>query len=489
MKICIEGHNYRYEVECLVRMFFHGRSITVCVGAPDGDGDYVYTRMTRQGGDVSLYAEASLRGKTAHAGDTVRFVSDAECERVFGVLLYQVLAPLTGVTLGWGVLTGIRPVKLVHRYHEDGLSDGEIRRLLSDDYLVSPRKIDLMLETAKREAQVLKLSRRDSYSLYVSIPFCPTRCLYCSFVSHAIEKARKLMPDYVRLLTEEIRYTAQALQSMNLRLETVYFGGGTPTTLSAEELAQVMGAVNSSFDLSRLREYTVEAGRPDTITEEKLHALKEYGATRISINPQTMNDPVLEAIGRRHTTQQTIDALALARRVGHDNINMDLIAGLPADTPESFCTSLEQVLALSPENITLHTLSVKRAAALTEDDCRRQGEAVTSMLDYASNRFHENEYHPYYLYRQKNTVNNMENVGYCREGREGLYNVYIMDETHTIVALGAGGVSKLREPGGGLINRVFNYKYPYEYISRFDEILRRKDAIAQFYGKHPVDKL
>lgn len=495
MKIFIDGHSYKYEVESLVRMFFHGCAVTVEMGVPHGTDDYCYTKLSRQGGVVGLFVQACIGGRTEQASAEVAPHStelavmsalDAECERVLGVLLHRVLTPLTGVTLGWGVLTGIRPVKLAHRYHEQGLSDAEIRKIMAEQYLVTPQKITLMVETAQREAAVLALSRPDSYSLYLSIPFCPTRCLYCSFVSHAIEKAQKLVPQYVDLLVQEIEYTAAVVQKLGLRLETIYFGGGTPTTLSAEQLRLVMGAVNTSFDLSHLREYTVEAGRPDTITEDKLLALKECGATRISINPQTMNDSVLEAIGRRHSVQQTVDALALARRMGHSNINMDLIAGLPTDTVEGFCASLEQVLALAPENITLHTLSVKRAAALTTDDCRRQGTAVARMLDYAAGRFQGNAYHPYYLYRQKNTVNNMENVGYCKSGYEGLYNVYIMDETHSIVALGAGGVSKLREPGGGEINRIFNYKYPYEYISRFPEILKRKDAIADFYNRHPV---
>lgn len=495
MKIFIDGHSYKYEVESLVRMFFHGCAITVEMGAPYGTDDYCYTKLRRQGDVVALFVGACIGGKTEQTSAEVAPGSpqlagapalDAECERMLGVLLYRILTPLTGVTLGWGVLTGIRPVKLVHRYHEQGLSDEQIKKIMAEQYLVTPQKITLMLATAQREAAVLALSRPDSYSLYLSIPFCPTRCSYCSFVSHAIEKAQKLVPQYVKLLVQEIEYTAALLQKLGLRLETIYFGGGTPTTLSAEQLRLVMGAVNANFDLSHLREYTVEAGRPDTITQEKLLALKECGATRISINPQTMNNSVLEAIGRRHSVQQTLDALALARRVGHSNINMDLIAGLPTDTVEGFCASLEQVLALAPENITLHTLSVKRAAALTDDDCKRQGAAVARMLDYAAGRFQGNAYHPYYLYRQKNTVNNMENVGYCKSGYEGLYNVYIMDETHSIVALGAGAVSKLREPGGGQINRIFNYKYPYEYISLFAEILKRKDTITGFYSQHPV---
>lgn len=492
MKLYIDGHDYKYEVESLVRMFFHGGVLPVLSGAPQGEeGDYIHTKAARGGEEQRLFAEVRLNGKTvcgeaAVKNDCPGF--EAECERVFAVLLHRLLTPLTGVVLGWGVLTGIRPVKFVHKFHREGMNDDEIRAVLAGHYLVTPQKTELMLATAAREAEVLALSRFNSFSLYISIPFCPTRCNYCSFVSHSIEKTKKLVPEYVELLVKEIEETAAIVNGLGLRLETVYFGGGTPTALTAEQLRRVMGAVNGSFNLSRLREYTVEAGRPDTITKEKLEVLLEYGATRISINPQTMNDGVLEAIGRKHSTQQTLEAFALARAAGHRNINMDLIAGLLADTPESFRASLDSVLELAPENITLHTLTVKRAATLAGTDevaYRAQSAAVTEMLAYAAERFAGAQYNPYYLYRQKNTVDNMENVGYCKAGYEGLYNVYIMDETHSIVALGAGGVSKLREPGGGLIQRVFNFKYPYEYISRFDEILARKRKIALFYSEHP----
>ncbi|RPF48334.1 oxygen-independent coproporphyrinogen-3 oxidase [Hydrogenoanaerobacterium saccharovorans] len=494
MKIFIDGHDYQYEMESLVRMFFHGKSLPVQQGVPDVENDYIYTKAIRHANSTELMVTVKLGGELKNANDTVQNdlqEYNAECERVFAVMLYRILTPMTGIQLKWGVLTGIRPVKFVHRFHEQGLSDEEIRRILTEKYLVSQQKINLMMETARREAQVLRLSKPNSYSLYISIPFCPTRCLYCSFVSHSIEKTKKLMPEYVELLIREIEYTAEVLRSIDgLQLETIYFGGGTPTSLTAEQLRQVMDAVNRCFDCSSVREYTVEAGRPDTITEEKLCVLKEYGATRISINPQTMNDSVLNAIGRKHTTQQTIDAFWLARKTGHTNINMDLIAGLPTDTVESFRSTLDEVIKLNPENITLHTLSVKRAATLAdeaEEVYRAQSATVTQMLEYASQSFHAAAYHPYYLYRQKNTVDNMENVGYCKEGCEGLYNVYIMDETHSIVALGAGAVSKLKEPNGELINRVFNYKYPYEYISRFDEILARKNKIAEFYATHPFE--
>ncbi|MEG1761346.1 MAG: coproporphyrinogen dehydrogenase HemZ [Hydrogenoanaerobacterium sp.] len=494
MKLYIFGHDYKYEVEALVRMFFHGVSIDVITGEPPNNEaeNYVYTKAVRGGQSTALFVKAQLAGRTAEKSAELLNAShsfDAECERVFAVLLYDILTPLTGVKLSWGVLTGIRPVKFVHKFHSEGKTDDEIRDILEKKYLVTPQKTELLLQTAAKEAKVLSLSLPQSFSLYISIPFCPSRCNYCSFVSHDIEKAGKLVPQYVELLIKEIAYTAELVKKMGLRLETIYFGGGTPTTLTAKQLLDVMRAVSDGFDLSNLREYTVEAGRPDTITKEKLEAIKQMGATRISINPQTMNDSVLEAIGRRHTALQTVQAMSLARAVGHKSINMDIIAGLPTDSYESFCDTMEKVIELSPENITLHTLTVKRAATLTDDNSteyKKQSAVVAKMLNYAAMRFKAEGYSPYYLYRQKNTVDNMENVGYCKDGHEGLYNVFIMDEAHSIIALGAGGVSKLRSPHSELINRIFNYKFPYEYISRFDEILHRKDKISEFYVKNPL---
>ena len=492
LTLYMDSHPHRYEVEAFTRMFFHGARVTVAQGAPAGEGDWVHTRMEQREGGARLTAAVRLGGQQAQDAAFVPLCPDfsVECERVFAVLLHGLLTARTGISPGWGLLTGIRPVKLVHALRAGGKSAPEVEALLREKYLVTQGKAALALETAENEARVLARSGPQSYSLYVSVPFCPTRCAYCSFVSHSIEKTQKLVPEYVEQLLQEIAYAAARVREAGgLRLETVYIGGGTPTTLSAQQLARVMQAVNTHFGPPALGEFTVEAGRPDTITEEKLRVLKEYGATRISINPQTMDDGVLAAIGRRHTARQTEEAFALARKTGHACINMDLIAGLPTDTYEGFCATVERVLALQPENVTLHTLSVKRAAELSGQTgrAREQAALVERMLAYAGERFHAAGHRPYYLYRQKNTVGNMENVGWCREGQEGLYNVFIMDETHSIVALGAGGVTKLRRPGGQEhIERVFNFKYPYEYLSRFSEILARKDKIVEFYKKYPV---
>ena len=488
MNLILDGHHYKYELESLANMFFHENKVRVVEEKDFSQDEYLYTSLSRNmDGIITLKVVTRLEEKLREEefqGRPDKTDPDRFCEYHLCRMLYRQLEKATGISLAWGMLTGVRPVRLVYRYRERGMDDKQIREHLHRDYFVTDEKIDLLLRTANKEKQILDLSRPESFSLYLSIPFCPSRCHYCSFVSHSVERAKKLIPEYVTLLIREIEYVAPIVQKLGLRLETVYFGGGTPTAISSKQLEQIICAVEQHFDLSHLREYTVEAGRPDTITMQKLEMLKRKGVTRISINPQTMNDAVLEQIGRRHTTAQTIEAFQMARQAGHRNINMDLIAGLTGDSLESFCKTVDQVIGLAPENITLHTLSVKRSSQLgqhAKSFYLQEHQRVTDMLSYAVQRFYQEQYLPYYLYRQKNTMENMENVGYCKEGTEGYYNVYIMDETHSNIALGAGGVSKLRKPGGTLLHRIFNYKYPYEYIERFDTVLRRKDEIVKFY--------
>ena len=483
MNLILDGHHYKYELESLANMFFHENKVRVVEEKDFSQGEYLYTSLSRNmDGIITLKVVTRLEEKLREEefqGRPDKTDPDRFCEYHLCRMLYRQLEKATGISLAWGMLTGVRPVRLVYRYRERGMDDKQIREHLHRDYFVTDEKIDLLLRTANKEKQILDLSRPES-----SIPFCPSRCHYCSFVSHSVERAKKLIPEYVTLLIREIEYVAPIVQKLGLRLETVYFGGGTPTAISSKQLEQIICAVEQHFDFSHLREYTVEAGRPDTITMQKLEMLKRKGVTRISINPQTMNDAVLEQIGRRHTTAQTIEAFQVARQAGQRNINMDLIAGVTGDSLESFCKTVDQVIDLAPENITLHTLSVKRSSQLgqhAKSFYLQEHQRVTDMLSYAGQRFYQEQYLPYYLYRQKNTMENMENVGYCKEGTEGYYNVYIMDETHSIIALGAGGVSKLRKPGGTLLHRIFNYKYPYEYIERFDTVLRRKDEIVKFY--------
>ncbi|WP_308754242.1 coproporphyrinogen dehydrogenase HemZ [uncultured Anaerotruncus sp.] len=480
MTVFIDGHACGYELQRLTQMFFPGEKVAVERGAPPEGfaGDYLYAGY-REGilEAVSRLGEGAPRALRAEApaGETDGL------EHRFGVLAYTLLSEGTGVRPPWGVLTGIRPVKLFAARMEAGLDETALRRHFMDGRLVSGEKFSLAMETAAVERELLARSTPDSFSLYVSVPFCPTRCAYCSFVSHSVEQAAKLIPDYVDRLCRELAATGALARELGLRLRTVYFGGGTPTTLTADQLSRVMDAVAAHFDVGEAWEYTVEAGRPDTVTEDKLRAIRAGGGRRVSINPQTLSDGVLAAIGRRHTAAQFFEAFGLARKVGFDCINADLIAGLPTDTPEGFCASVDGVLALAPENVTVHTLTVKRASRLSFGEARAELELVDGMVGYARGAAAAAGQRPYYLYRQNGTLANLENVGYSLPGREGLYNVYIMDETHTILAVGAGASTKLRHPVTGAIERVYNYKYPYEYLSRFDEVLRRKERVREFY--------
>lgn len=414
----------------------------------------------------------------------------------YGKLLYRLLAELCGREIDWGVLTGIRPVKLARRMREEGKSPSEIEEAFTHSYLTTPEKAALCRQTDEVQQGLLATAQPRGYSLYISIPFCPSRCSYCSFVSHSIEKTWKLIPLYLEKLCEELRVTAAIAKQKGLTLQTVYMGGGTPTVLAAGELEQLLVVVRENFDLSHCTEFTVEAGRPDTITPEKLKVLRNMGVDRISVNCQTLNDAVLEAIGRRHSAEDFFTAFNTVKEYGFTAINVDLIAGLPEDTLPSFISSLEQVVELAPDNITVHALTVKRAARLVDSKQtlldRRMGEETASptagMISYSQRRLGELGYRPYYLYRQKGTVDSLENVGFSTPGRECLYNIFIMDETHTILSVGAGGVTKLVQPDSRLpykgetakIERIFNLKYPYEYIERFDTMVDKKRTILGY---------
>lgn len=484
MTIFLLGHTFEYEVLNLCKMFFHGVDMKLLYEKTDvGEdgaplGDTITTEVIKQGEIQVLSVTVSIGDKTVErAGKAPLCSSEKDLELALCTLLYQALEEHTGISLKWGLLTGIRPAKMVRHMRADGVEDEEIRRRFQEDFFVSKEKTDLCFDVVKNERLILRRNRKDSFSIYISIPFCPTRCLYCSFVSHSIKKANRLLGDYCEKLVEELRETGKLVKAQGLHLETVYIGGGTPTILSPEQIRLITGAIRENFDLSDICEYTMEAGRPDTIDEEKLIAMKEAGITRISINPQSFNDHVLETIGRPHTGQDVIDKFFLARKVGFTNINMDLIAGLPEDTLASFQATIRQTIDLGPENITLHTLSVKRSSRLKKEyDAKGYefDEMVAAMTSFAYNAFREAGYGPYYMYRQKNTRGNLENVGYAKAGLESPYNVYIMDETHSIIAMGAGAVSKLVDQESGRIQRIFNYKYPYEYLSRFDTVLERK---------------
>lgn len=390
-------------------------------------------------------------------------------------MLYRTLSQDAGRELPWGSLTGVRPVKLVLGRLEEGMPEDGIRAYMKERYMISDEKLELSLRVAKREKQLLeRLNYRDGYSIYIGIPFCPTTCLYCSFTSYPIGMWQKRTDEYVDALLSEMEFAAEYYRGR--KPDTVYFGGGTPTTLEPYQLDKILSALEEKFDLSDLKELTVESGRPDSVTEEKLRVLKAHGVTRISVNPQTMNQKTLDRIGRRHTTQQVREAFYLARKCGFDNINMDLIMGLPGETFDDVKTTMEEIKQLAPDNLTVHSLAVKRAAALNlwkdkfGGTIRNTDEIIRMTADYAAKM----GLSPYYLYRQKNMAGNFENVGYAKEGKESLYNILIMEEKQTIIALGAGGASKFVFPGENRIERVENVKDVKNYIERVDEMIERK---------------
>lgn len=479
MNLYVKNHNFHFELENLTRLFFPNEKITVIRDFSEPQPPCIYTEVSDK---ITISVNIGSFNKSETA---VKKLTDDDNELVSAQLLYKLLCDFTGLTQPWGILTGVRPVKLLRRLAEESNEEQAVKKF-ENDFFVSNEKIALSRETEHNERKILELSKPESFSLYVGIPFCPSRCSYCSFVMASIERAEKLIEPYTKLLCEEIKRTAEIANKLGLRLETVYFGGGTPTTLSAEQLDTVLRTVNNSFDMSTCREFTVEAGRPDTIDIAKLFALKENKVDRISINPQTVNDEVLKTIGRKHTAQQFFDAFELARKCGFDNINTDLIAGLPTDTPESFKNSLDSIVRLNAECITVHTLCMKRASRLTTEGVTldlQQARDAREMLAYTQNILGQNEYIPYYMYRQSRMVGNLENVGWSKKGFESLYNVYVMDETHTILACGSGGVTKLKRNNADYLERIFNFKYPYEYIDRFDELIQRKSGIMQFYGQ------
>jgi len=496
MTIFFSGHTFKYELEGIVKLFLpvvRFNHIYNNADIPHDQKDLIITRLKKGKNKTYLWVSACLDGKKKHDKislsnnnlDNLDELSSAEIERNLCILLYSVLSGLTNIKPPWGILTGIRPVSTVQKLRKAGMSDGRIKSHLQEKFLVSDEKLELCLKTADNQEHILNAIGKKSYSLYVSIPFCNSRCSYCSFVSHAVNTKKSLekVDEYIRLLCIEIEETAKLAQELRLTLETIYIGGGTPTALSAIQLKKVTDTIQNSFDVKATKEYTIEAGRADSITKEKLGVIKNSGATRISINPQTFSDSVLNVIGRNHTAKQVIESFELAREMSFEDINMDLIAGLPSDTIESFKASVDKAISLSPTNITVHTLSIKRSSDLFEKSKSLSTDEAFLMNKYAQKTLINSGYNPYYLYRQKNTVGNLENVGYAKKGYESLYNVVIMDEIQTILACGAGGSTKLIGKGENPIMRIFNYKYHFEYIDRFEVILDRKNEVRDFYAR------
>ncbi len=482
MKVTLLGTERKQETESLSRLFLPYEKVTF---VPP-------TEAEKTSGENTLYVnvgteEIGVRATVNGKSESLNFKINRYGEQFsLAEAIYRVLSSLTGITPPWGTLYGVRPVHLFRAMIEEFGSEEEAARVFKERYLADESKVNLLRAVTQNEGKITRLSKPNSFSLYIAIPFCPSRCSYCSFVSHSIEKAGKLIEDYVTLLVKEIGIVAKKAKDLGLSLETVYFGGGTPTTLSARDLQRLFTAIEENFNLSALREYTVEAGRPDTIDAEKLRVMKAAGVNRVSINPQTFNDGVLKVIGRRHTSEQTLAAYELALKEGFRNINMDFIAALQSDTLGSFKASIERGIELGAPSVTVHALALKSGANMAREshsDFASLCDTAVEMVNASEGMLRAAGYTPYYMYRQSKSAGNLENVGWCKKGFEGIYNIFMIDETHTVLSAGAGGVSLLKDKGTGKIERIYNYKYPYEYINNFEGIVERKNKIDEFYEK------
>ena len=486
MKLVLNGHDERYVVEQSLMALFPGE-LPVYEPICPGDDDWAVVTLAEETEGCRITVELALGGKSAARTLTAPlsgtdFEKEGQRRHAMARCFFLAARDVTGATPPWGMLTGVRPDKPVTWALAEGKSPEEARKMLEKEYFVTPERSALALETGETALRAIRrLSPRD-IDIYVGIPFCPTRCVYCSFVSQSVEKSFALVPPYVEALAAELRAGGEMVRRAGLRVRSFYMGGGTPTTLTAEQMDTVLTAFESSFDLTDCTERTVEAGRPDTITPEKLAVLRSHGVDRVSVNPQTLEDRVLAAIGRRHTAEDIRRAMDLVGRYGFAHVNMDLIAGLPEDTVEGFRRSLDGCLTMGADNITVHTLALKKGSRILTEGLRVPGpETVTEMLDYAAPVLRGAGYHPYYLYRQKYMSGSFENTGWCRPGAECWYNVDIMSELCSILSFGAGGSTKMVEFGTNHIQRVFNVKYPKEYIERPEKCLANQAAFAAFY--------
>ena len=494
MKLTVNGDINSFYVQTLCMIFFPGERF---VENQDITEDTPIMEVTVVNNDVASYAKATLtlNGKTAQAEKTVEFVPERTKQRTAKIAAGNVVLAVGSEILGyrpsWGMLTGVRPSKVAMEMLLNGNSKTKVRKILNNDYFVIPKKAALATDIARREQKIIGNPDIKDCSIYISIPFCPSRCSYCSFVSYTTPKLLSLIPEYLDKLCADLDVMLNTVNELKLNLKTIYIGGGTPTILSVDQLERLLSLIDDKVDIYSLEEFTLEGGRPDTITAEKLAVAKKHGVTRISVNPQSLNEQVIKAIGRSHSIEDFYRAYDIAVKSGIDIINTDLIAGLPGDNFKYFSATFDKIVALEPQNITVHTFCVKKAAdILTQNQnvYSIKGGDVGKCVDYSQLRAQAAGYLPYYMYRQKNTVGNYENVGFAQEGTEGLYNVYMMEEVHSILAVGAGAVTKLVEYhpaniSSTKINRYFNPKYPYEYLDNHS-IASTIDAIKEFYSLH-----
>ncbi|MCI8589800.1 MAG: coproporphyrinogen dehydrogenase HemZ [Clostridiales bacterium] len=477
MIVNITGNTNRNYVENLCLIFFPGSKFAK---------DEIYTEETPvlellvEEDDEWVRAKASMKiGEQSASGSGERRLTvQMANKKAVGEAVLEAGRRLCGYQPAWGFLTGIRPAKIASDMLAEGCDAATVRRRLRNEYFLIPKKAALLTNIAVNEQNIIASLAENSCSVYISIPFCPTRCAYCSFVSYSTKRLLSMIPDYIERLVRDIDDTFAMIQKLGKKVVTVYIGGGTPTTLSADELSILLSAVERNVDVGQLLEYTVEAGRPDTVTAEKMSVLLAHGVTRVSINPQTFNEAVLDRIGRCHTVEDFYRAYDIARNSGVKYINADLIAGLPGEGFRTFAKSVDAILALRPDNITYHTFCVKKAADILRSNAdiySRTGGDTFKSVDYTQLKSKAAGYIPYYIYRQKNSMGNLENVGFALPGAEGLYNIFIIEEVHSIFAIGAGASTKM--VGGGKIKRAFMPKYPYEYLAMSEE------AITSYYEK------
>ncbi len=491
MKLYLKGHSYKYAVEQMLLTLLPQERPEYPDGRPSGDRmEISLSRASVKTTAVCVIhmGQSVFRGRACAKNAVGEGLAiDRQCQRLIKNAMYRACLSSGVKKPAWGALTGVRPGKLLAGLLASGLTEQEAAERFIREYDVSPERAALCLDTSRETLKAGDGLGEKDICLYVGIPFCPTRCAYCSFVSQSVEKSMKLIPPFLEALEKEIHSTALQVKRLGLRPVSVYVGGGTPTTLSAQQLDRLCTCLEEEYDLSAVREYTVEAGRPDTITVDKLTVLRRHGVDRVSVNPQTMNDRVLELIGRKHTAADIVSALSMVRQVGGFGVNMDLIAGLTGDTVGSFEDSLEKVLALGAENITVHTLSLKKGSRITTEETDiPEAHQVSQMLDYAGKRLREEGYSPYYLYRQKFMSGGFENVGWTKKNFVNLYNICIMEELCSIVAMGGGGSTKLIKPGDGRNIRLMAPKYPLEYIENIEKICSDKERIAEFFSSDPA---
>ncbi len=491
MKLILDGKINIYYVQTLCMIFFPGTKF----GADaqnEPDAPVLSLKLTETDEGLLASVTVSAEGKSVSEEKLRQFREgesyDKAAKLVCGDAVIAACGALLGYRPSWGMLTGVRPSKVATELLQSGMSKTRVKRTLTSDYFVIPKKAALATDVALNEQRIIGTPSGKDCSVYISIPFCPTKCLYCSFVSYTSSKLLSLIPEYLVHLARDVERTFEKIKELGLRVRTVYIGGGTPTILTADQLRFLLSKIAEMIDVGSLEEYTLESGRPDTITKEKFDVAKEYGVTRVCVNPQTLCDEVLCGVGRGHTADDFLKAFDIARASGIPYINTDLIVGLPGDNFKSFSKTFDKILSLRPENITVHTFCIKKAAEIVH-----QGKGVYSFrggdagkcVDYSQLKAHADGYLPYYMYRQKNTVGNFENVGFALEGAEGRYNVYMMEEVHSIFAVGAGAVSKMvdyRPTKGGkpIIERLFYPKYPYEYL-RDESVEEKVAAMEEFY--------